>query len=59
MGERITDDILHTLAIVCEKPQDIASAMQTQYGDLLDHWMCTIEMQNADLQKQIINDLLK
>ncbi len=57
MTARISDEILHTLAVVCEQPQQVAALLQQHYGDLLDHWMCTIEMQDVDLQKQIIRAL--
>lgn len=57
MATRITDDMLQTLAVVCEKPEQVSHALQADYGDLLDHWMCTIEMQNPDLQKQIVQEL--
>lgn len=57
MTARISDDILHTLAIVCENPAHIPAALQTAYGDLLDHWMCTVEMTDAALQQQIVRQL--
>ena len=59
MTTRITDEILQTLAVVCEKPERISTVLKTAYGDLMDHWMCTVEMQDQDLQKQIVQELQK
>lgn len=57
MTAYITDEILQTLAVVCEKPERIPTALKSAYGGLMDHWMCTIEMQDQDLQKQIVQEL--
>lgn len=57
MTTRITDEMLSTLAVVCEQPQQIPAALRGAYGDLLDHWMCTVEMRDADLQRAIIAEL--
>jgi hypothetical protein len=59
MTAHITDEILQTLAVVCEKPEQISSALKADYGGLIDHWMCTVEMLDQDLQKQIVRDLQK
>lgn len=59
MTKHITDDILQTLAVVCEKPEQIPTVLKTAYGGLMDHWMCTVEMQDQDLQKQIVQELQK
>ena len=59
MTKHITDDILQTLAVVCEKPEQIPAALKASYGGLMDHWMCTVEMQDQDLQKQIVQELQK
>lgn len=57
MTTRITDDILQTLAVVCEKPEQIPAALKAAYGGVVDHWMCTVEMQDHALQKQILDGL--
>ena len=59
MTTHITDEILQTLAVVCEKPEQIPAALKAAYGGLMDHWMCTVEMQDQDLQKQIVQELQK
>ncbi len=57
MSTRISDTMLQTLAVVCEKPESIPAALKKSYGGLMDHWMCTVEMQDQDLQMQIIQEL--
>jgi probable F420-dependent oxidoreductase len=57
MTARISDEMLHTLAVVCENPAQAVSAFQAAYGDLIDHWMCTVEMQNEGLQTQLVRAL--
>lgn len=59
MTTRITDEILQTLAVVCEKSEQIPTVLKTAYGGLMDHWMSTVEMQDQDLQKQIVQELQK
>jgi probable F420-dependent oxidoreductase len=57
IGAHITDDMLQTLAVVCEKPEQIPAALKAAYSGLMDHWMCTVEMQDRDLQQQIVQEL--
>jgi probable F420-dependent oxidoreductase len=57
MTKHITDDMLQTLAVVCENPEQIPATLKAAYGGLMDHWMCTVEMQDQDLQKQIVREL--
>ncbi len=57
MSALITDDMLNTLAVVCENPAQIAGVLRSRFDGLLDHWMCTIELENTALQQQVVREL--
>ena len=54
MGELITDDILHTFAIVSEDIEQVPALLAERYKGLADTWMCTLETGQGDLQQQLI-----
>ncbi|NQX88091.1 MAG: TIGR03617 family F420-dependent LLM class oxidoreductase [Halioglobus sp.] len=54
MGTLITDDILQTFALVCEDIDHVPQALNNRFGDLADTWMCTVELGDDDLQKQLV-----
>ena len=47
MGQRITDDVLETFAVVAE-PKDVGAEIARRYGDMLDTWVATFQPTNAD-----------
>jgi probable F420-dependent oxidoreductase len=50
----ITDEILHTFALVSEDIIQVPTLLQQRYGGLADTWMCTVETGDKDLQKQLV-----
>ncbi len=54
MGEKITDDILQTFAVVTEDPAEIPSLLKARYGDLVDTWQCTYESGDTEQQQALI-----
>ncbi|CAA0116757.1 putative protein [Halioglobus japonicus] len=54
MGTLITDDILHTFAIVSEDITQVPALLAERYGGLADTWMCTLETGQGDLQQQLV-----
>lgn len=54
MGALITDEILHTFAIVSEEIAQVPALLQQRYGGLADTWMCTVETGDRDLQRQLV-----
>jgi probable F420-dependent oxidoreductase len=50
----ITDEILHTFALVTEDITQVPTLLQQRYGGLADTWMCTVETGNTDLQQQLV-----
>ncbi len=54
MGALITDDILHTFALVCEDIEQLPALLQQRYGDMADTWMCTVDTGDTDRQKQLV-----
>ena len=54
MGALITDDILHTFALVCEDIEQVPALLKQRYGGLADTWLCTVETGDTDLQKQLV-----
>lgn len=57
MGELITDDILHTFAIVSEHIEQVPALLTQRYGSLVDTWMCTVDTGDSTLQTQLIADI--
>jgi probable F420-dependent oxidoreductase len=54
MGALITDEILHTFAIVSEDIKQVPALLKQRYGGLADTWMCTVETGDTDVQKQLV-----
>jgi len=54
LGTLITDDILHTFAVVSENIEQVPALLQQRYGGLADTWLCTVETGDRDLQKQLV-----
>ena len=57
MGELITDDILHTFAIVSEHIEQVPALLTQRYGSLVDTWMCTVDTGDSTLQRHLIADI--
>ena len=54
MGELINDEILNTFAVVCESPDDVAPTILQRYGDMIDSWECTWQINDVDVLKKTI-----
>ncbi len=54
MGALITDDILHTFALVSEDIEQVPALLQQRYGDMADTWMCTVDTGDTDRQKHLV-----
>lgn len=54
MGALISDEILHTFALVSEDIGQVPALLQQRYGNMADTWMCTVETGDTDLQKQLV-----
>jgi probable F420-dependent oxidoreductase len=54
MGKLITDDILHTFAIVSEDIEQIPALLAKRYAGLADTWMCTVDTGHTESQKQLV-----
>jgi probable F420-dependent oxidoreductase len=54
MGALISDEILHTFALVSEDIGQVPALLQQRYGELADTWMCTVETGDSDLQQQLV-----
>jgi probable F420-dependent oxidoreductase len=54
MGALITDEIMHTFALVCEDIEQVPTLLKQRYGGLADTWMCTVDAGNTDRQKQLV-----
>jgi probable F420-dependent oxidoreductase len=54
MGVLISDEILHTFALVSEDIAQVPTLLQQRYGDMADTWMCTVETGDTDLQQQLV-----
>ena len=50
----ITDEILHTFALVTEDITQVPTLLQQRYGGLADTWMCTVETGDTALQQQLV-----
>lgn len=57
MGALITDDILHTFAVVAEDIDQVPALLKQRYAGLADTWMCTVDTGDRDRQKQLITAL--
>ena len=57
MGELISEDILHTFAIVSEDIDDVPALLTQRYGGLVDTWMCTVDTGDSGLQRKLIADI--
>jgi probable F420-dependent oxidoreductase len=57
MGALITDDILHTFAVVCEDIDAVPAALKQRYAGLADTWMCTVDTGDRDRQRQLVTAL--
>lgn len=56
MGDCITDEILHEFAIVAE-PQDVPRLVKERCGDILDRFVCTMELPDVDSQRAFVQAL--
>lgn len=57
MGALITDDILHTFAVVSEDIDQVPALLKQRYAGLADTWMCTVDTGDRDRQKQLVTAL--
>ncbi len=55
MGSLITDDILHTFAIVSEDIEQLPTLLAERFGGLADTWMCTVETGQGESQRQLVS----
>ena len=53
MGDRITDDILNEFAIVAE-PKDVPRLVKERCGDILDRFVCMMELPDVDQQREFV-----
>lgn len=56
MGELIGEDLIKEFAVVAE-PKDLAGAILSKYGDIVDRTSAAYGLIPSDLQRQIISDL--
>jgi probable F420-dependent oxidoreductase len=54
MGALITDDMLHTFAVVSEDIEQVPALLKQRYGNIADTWMCTVETGDPSQQKRLI-----
>ena len=54
MGALITDDILHTFAVVSEDITAVPELLSARYAGLIDTWMCTVDAGSQELQTQLV-----
>ena len=54
MAKLITDEMLHTFAIVSESIEQVPALLTQRYGGLADTWMCTVETGDNELQRQLV-----
>jgi len=54
MGELITDEMLHTFAIVTEDLHAVPALLQERFGGLVDTWMCTVDAGDKENQRELI-----
>lgn len=57
MGALITDDILHTFAVVSEDIDAVPVLLKQRYDGLADTWMCTVDTGDRDRQRQLVTAL--
>jgi len=57
MGGLIDDEVLSALALVCEKPEQIAARFADAYGDLIDTWQCTVTLPDHDAQSELVSQV--
>jgi probable F420-dependent oxidoreductase len=53
MGDRITDEILQEFAIVAE-PKDVPRLVKKRCGDILDRFVCMMELPDVDQQREFV-----
>lgn len=56
MGELIGEDLINEFAVVAE-PKDLAGAILSKYGGIVDRTSAAYGLMPSDLQQQIISDL--
>jgi probable F420-dependent oxidoreductase len=56
MGTRIDDEVLATFAIEAP-PGDVAAALRSRYGDILDRVTCTVQLPSTEQQAALITSL--
>ena len=54
LGALITDEILHTFALVAEDIDEVPALLEQRFGGLADTWMCTVDTGEPERQKQFI-----
>lgn len=57
MGALITDDILHTFAVVSEDIDAVPVLLKQRYEGLADTWMCTVDTGDRDRQRRLVTAL--
>lgn len=54
MSALIDDAMLDAFALVCETPEDVPALLRARYGELIDGWMCTVALADADRQRALL-----
>jgi probable F420-dependent oxidoreductase len=54
LGALITDDILHTFAVVSDDITQVPALLHQRYEGLADTWMCTVETGDTEQQAQLV-----
>jgi probable F420-dependent oxidoreductase len=57
MGELLDDEFLGTFAIVAEDPGRIPARFKARYGNLIDTWQCTVNLNDHDAQAELVRKM--
>lgn len=55
LSDLISDEILHTFAVVCADLNDVPGELNRRYAGLVDTWQCTAETGTREAQKKLVN----
>ena len=53
----ISDEMLHTFAVVSETPQELAATLKQRYGDIIDSWECTLITEDQHAMSELVANL--
>jgi probable F420-dependent oxidoreductase len=54
MAELISDEILHTFAVVSEDIEQVPGLLSSRFEGLVDTWQCTLETGDAEIQSKLV-----